>query len=111
MKQLREKASEGPSATRIEDVDEGDSFTLENPALYGPDEVSGEDEYPYYGDWFSLVEDGEQVGFLECPRSLAQEVVRVVDHDDLGFPMSVTIEHVELADEEWRIDVDAEEAE
>lgn len=112
MDELREKASQGPSATRMQDVDEGDVFIIENPALYGPDEVSDSDDYPQYGDWFSLLnDDAEQAGFLECPRALAQEVVDAVDYDDVGFPMSVTIVQAELSDEEWRVEINAEEAE
>jgi len=107
MDELREKASQGPQATRMQDVDEGDEFIVENPALYGPDEVSDSDDYPQYGDWLSLVEDG----FLECPRALAQSVVDAVDYRDVGFPMSVTFVHVQLADDEWRVEIDAEEAE
>jgi len=112
MDELREKASQGPQATRMQDVEEGDEFVIENPALYGPEEVSDGDDYPQYGDWFSLVDDdGEQAGFLECPRALAQAVVDAVDYRDVGFPMSVKIVHVELADEEWQIEIKAEEAE
>jgi len=112
MKDLREKASEGPETTRIKEVEEGDSFRIENPALYAAEELSAEDEYPFHGDWFSLIDDvGEQVGHLECPRGLAQEVVRVVDHDDLGFPMVVSFDSVELRDEEWQVEISAEEVE
>jgi hypothetical protein len=112
MDELREKASQGPEATRMQDVNEGDEFIIENPALYGPDEVSSDGDYPQYGDWFSLVDgDGDQAGFLECPRALAQAVVDAVDYQDVGFPMSVTVVHVELADDEWRVEISAEVAE
>jgi len=111
MKDLREKASE-TDATRFKEVDEGDTFRVENPALYAADEVTPEGDFPVHGDWFSLVnEEGAQNGHLEVPRGLAQEVVRVVDHDDVGFPMLVTIDRAELVDEEWVVEISAEESE
>jgi len=110
MKDLREKADSGPSATRISEA-EGETYRVENPALYSSDAVSPDGEYPEYGEWLSVVDnDGDQAGHLECPRGLAQELVRVVDHDDLGFPMDVTIASVQLVDEEWQVEISASEA-
>jgi len=111
MKQLREKAESGPSAVRISEA-VGETYRVENPALYAADEISGSDEYPQYGDWLSVIDDdGEQAGHLECPRGLAQQLVRVVDHDDLGFPMDVSVNSAELRDEEWHVEIEAAEAE
>jgi hypothetical protein len=110
MKDLREKAETGPSATRISEA-EGETFRVENPALYPSDAVSPEGDYPVHGDWLSVIDDdGEQVGHLECPRGLAQELLRVVDNDDLGFPMDVTIDVVKLVDEEFQLEISASEA-
>lgn len=110
--ELRDKASEGPSATRIKEVDDGDSFTIETPALYSADEVSAEDEFPYHGDWFVVLdEDGQQAGYLEVARALAQDVVHAVDVDDISFPVNLTIESVEMGDDEWRIETSIDEAE
>lgn len=112
MKDLRDKASEGPDATRFKEVEAGDTFRIENPALYPADDISPEDEYPFHGDWFSLIDgDGEQTGHLECPRALAQAVLHAVDHDDVGFPMLIEIRRAELVDDEWRASIDAEEVE
>ena len=111
MKDLREKAVQGPSAVRISEA-ESKTYRVENPALYSADEISPADEYPQYGDWLSVIDDdGEQEGYLECPRGLAQQLVEVVDHDDLGFPMDVTVDSSRLVEEEWQVEISAEEAE
>lgn len=104
MEDLREKASSGPEAVRFQDAN-GETFRVESPAMYAPDEISPEGEYPELGDWLET-EDG----FLECPRALAAELVEAVDYNDVSFPAVVKVTSAELVDGEWRVETAIEEA-
>jgi len=104
MDDLRKKADSGPDAVRLEDAI-GQSFRVQNPALYDADAISEEGSYPKYGDWLET-----ENGFLECPEGLAAELVEAVDGDGLSFPVVISIESAEL-DEKWRVDSNIEEAE
>jgi len=99
MKDLREKADPGIDADRFEDA-EGE-YLVWNAALFGPHEISGDDEYPMYGEWLTIGDPADEEGYLECPQCLARDLVDAVDYDDYGFPMLVTIDETELVDEQW----------
>jgi len=105
MKDLRQKAETGPDATRIKNA-EDESFTVLSPALYDPESISPEGEYPFHGDWLET-EDG----FLECPSGLARRLLEAVDVDDFAFPLRVDVEHVEKSDQEWMVEAAIEPAE
>lgn len=104
MKDLREKAETGPDAVRFTDA-EGSTFRVESPALYDPDSISPEGEYPEFGDWLET-----ESGFLECPRCLAAELIEAVDMDDVAFPAVIQIENVRKVDQEFAVEASIEEA-
>jgi len=105
MKDLREKAATGPDATRMENA-AGESFVVVNPALYAPEEVSPEGDYPELGDWLETRD-----GFLECPGALARELLAVVDNQDFAFPLRVHVLSAEVVDREWSIETEIQEVE
>jgi len=104
MKDLREKADPGVDADRFEDA-EG-VYVVYSAALYEPDEVSPEGDYPKYGQWLETGDPGDpdDESYLECPQCLARSLVDAVDYDDLGFPMQLEILETELVDEHWTWD-------
>jgi len=104
MKDLREKAATGPDATRMEHA-AGELFVVVNPALYAPEEVSPEGEYPELGDWLET-EDG----YLECPGALARDILEVVDQEDYAFPLEISILAAEVVDRQWEIETEIVEA-
>jgi len=98
MDDIRDKADSGIDACRMQDA-EGTSHVISDPSLHKAATIGEKaDEYPRFGDWFET-EDG----WLECPRSLAQQVIDAVDHDNVAFPIQVDIEQAELVDGEWEV--------
>lgn len=88
MDDLRDKASGSVDATRASDLD--GEYRIESTALYDADDVTPAGEYPEYGDWLRLVDDG---GYVECPRGLAAVLVEELDDDHSG-PFTLVVDDV-----------------
>lgn len=88
MDDLRDKAQGSVDAVRATDLD--GSYSIESPATYSHDEVTAKGEYPIYGDWLSLADDG---GYIELTRGLAAVIVQGLDDDHTG-PFVVEVDDV-----------------